>query len=164
MSKNKNNQAIWGKRIGKKTSVLFEKVGSFREDLRAGEDLVWMNSLRSYQGKLDVNNEGRLIRYNDFYKKEGVNVNFIEKISDDQFKIRTYERGVENETLACGTGSTASAICMNFLGRTKSGKITMKCRGGDLNVQFNSSNNGFEEISITGPAKLVFDGTIKVKV
>ena len=114
--------------------------------------------------KLDVNNEGRLIRYNDFYKKEGVNVNFIEKISDDQFKIRTYERGVENETLACGTGSTASAICMNFLGRTKSGKITMKCRGGDLNVQFNSSNNGFEEISITGPAKLVFDGTIKVKV
>ncbi len=114
--------------------------------------------------KLDVNNEGRLIRYNDFYKKEGVNVNFIEKISDDQFKIRTYERGVENETLACGTGSTASAICMNFLGRTKSGKITMKCRGGDLNVQFNSSNNGFEEINITGPAKLVFDGKIKVKV
>ena len=114
--------------------------------------------------KLDVNNEGRLIRYNDFYKKEGVNVNFIEKISDDQFKIRTYERGVENETLACGTGSTASAICMNFLGRTKSGNITMKSRGGDLNVQFNSSNNGYEEISITGPAKLVFDGTIKVKV
>ena len=47
--------------------------------------------------KLDVNNEGRLIRYNDFYKKEGVNVNFIEKISDNQFKIRTYERGVEND-------------------------------------------------------------------
>ena len=114
--------------------------------------------------KLDVNNEGRLIRYSDFYKKEGVNVNFIEKISDDQFKIRTYERGVENETLACGTGSTASAICMNYLGRTKSGKITMKCKGGDLNVQFNSSNKGYEEISITGPAKLVFDGTIKVKV
>ena len=114
--------------------------------------------------KLDVNNEGRLIRYNDFYKKEGVNVNFIEKISDDQFKIRTYERGVENETLACGTGSTASAICMNFLGRTKSGKITMKCKGGDLYVQFNSSNKGYEEISITGPAKLVFDGRIKVKV
>ena len=114
--------------------------------------------------KLDVNNEGRLIRYSEFYKKEGVNVNFNEKISDDQFKIRTYERGVENETLACGTGSTASAICMNFLGRTKSGKITMKCKGGDLNVQFNSSNKGYEEISITGPAKLVFDGRIKVKV
>ena len=114
--------------------------------------------------KLDVNNEGRLIRYNDFYKKEGVNVNFIEKISDDQFKIRTYERGVENETLACGTGSTASAICMNFLGRTNSSNITMKCKGGDLNVQFNLSKRGYQEISITGPAKLVYDGTIKVKI
>ena len=114
--------------------------------------------------KLDVSNEGRAIRYNDFYEKEGVNVNFIEKISDDQFKIRTYERGVENETPACGTGSTASAICMNFLGRTKSSNITMKCKGGDLNVQFNSSERGYKEISITGPAKLVYEGTIKVKI
>ena len=114
--------------------------------------------------KLDVCNEGRAIRYNDFYKKEGVNVNFIEKISDDQFKIRTYERGVENETLACGTGSTASAICMNFLGRTKRSNITMKCKGGDLNVQFNLSERGYQEISITGPAKLVYEGTIKVKI
>ena len=114
--------------------------------------------------KLNVNNEGRLIRYNDFYKKEGVNVNFIEKISDDKFKIRTYERGVENETLACGTGSTASAICMNFLGRTNSSNITMKCKGGDLNVQFNSSERGYQQISITGPAKLVFEGRIKVKI
>tara|TARA_Y100001936_G_scaffold76957_1_gene75447 strand:+ start:26 stop:814 length:789 start_codon:yes stop_codon:yes gene_type:complete len=114
--------------------------------------------------KLDVNNEGRLIRYNDLYKKEGVNVNFIEKISDDQFKIRTYERGIENETLACGTGSTASAICMNFLGRSNSNNITMKCKGGDLNVQFNSSEEGYKEISTTGPAKLIFEGTVKVKI
>ena len=59
-----------------------------------------------------------------------------------------------------------SQILTSFLSetRTKSGKITMKCKGGDLNVQFNSSNKGYEEISITGPAKLVFDGTIKVKV
>ena len=114
--------------------------------------------------KLDVNNEGRLIRYNDFYKEEGVNVNFVEKISDDQFKIRTYERGVENETLACGTGSTASAICMNFLGKTNSSNITMQCKGGDLNVQFNSSEKDYKEISITGPAKLVFEGFIEVKI
>jgi diaminopimelate epimerase len=99
-----------------------------------------------------------------FIKKKGVNVNFIEKISDNQFKIRTYERGVENETLACGTGSTASAICMNFLGRTNSCNIIMKCKGGNLNVQFNSSERGYQEISITGPAKLVFEGTILVKI
>ena len=114
--------------------------------------------------ELDVNNEGRLIRYNNFYKEEGVNVNFVEKISDNQFKIRTYERGVENETLACGTGSTASAICMNFLGKTNSSNITMQCKGGDLSVQFNSSEKDYKEISITGPAKLVFDGVIEVKI
>tara|TARA_Y100000741_G_scaffold28176_1_gene20337 strand:+ start:619 stop:1404 length:786 start_codon:yes stop_codon:yes gene_type:complete len=114
--------------------------------------------------KLDVNNEGRLIRYNDFYKEEGVNVNFVEKVSDDQFKIRTYERGVENETLACGTGSTASAICMNFLGKTNSNNITMQCKGGDLNVQFNISGKDYKGISITGPAKLVFEGVIEVKI
>ena len=114
--------------------------------------------------KLDVNNEGRLIRYNDFYKEEGVNVNFVEKVSDDQFKIRTYERGVENETLACGTGSTASAICMNFLGKTNSNNITMQCKGGDLNVQFNISGKDYKGISITGPAKLVFNGVIEVKI
>lgn len=114
--------------------------------------------------ELDVNNEGRLIRYNDFYKEKGVNVNFVEKISDNQFKIRTYERGVENETLACGTGSTASAICMNFLGKTNSSNITMQCKGGDLSVQFNSSEKDYKEISITGPAKLVFEGVIEVKI
>ena len=114
--------------------------------------------------KLDVNIEGRLIRYNDFYKEEGVNVNFVEKISDDHFKIRTYERGVENETLACGTGSTASAICMNFLGKTNSSNITMQCKGGDLNVQFNSSEKNYKEISITGPAELVFEGVVEVKI
>ena len=114
--------------------------------------------------ELDVNNEGRLIRYNNFYKEEGVNVNFVEKISDNQFKIRTYERGVENETLACGTGSTASAICMNFLEKTNSSNITMQCKGGDLSVQFNSSEKDYKEISITGPAKLVFDGVIEVKI
>ena len=114
--------------------------------------------------ELDVNNEGRLIRYSDFYKEEGVNVNFVEKISDNQFKIRTYERGVENETLACGTGSTASAICMNFLEKTNSSNITMQCKGGDLSVQFNSSEKDYKEISITGPAKLVFDGVIEVKI
>ena len=105
---------------------------------------------------------GSSIRYNEYYKKEGVNVNFIEKISNESFKIRTYERGVENETLACGTGSTASAICMNYLGKSQSNNITMKCRGGDLKVEFISTDNLFTNISITGPAKLVFEGQIDI--
>jgi diaminopimelate epimerase len=112
--------------------------------------------------ELDVNLLGSSIRYNEYYKKEGVNVNFIEKISNESFKIRTYERGVENETLACGTGSTASAICMNYLGKSQSNNITMKCRGGDLKVEFISKDNLFTNISITGPAKLVFEGQIDI--
>ena len=112
--------------------------------------------------ELDVNLLGSSIRYNEYYKKEGVNVNFIEKISNESFKIRTYERGVENETLACGTGSTASAICMNYLGKSQSNNITMKCRGGDLKVEFISNDSLFTNISITGPAKLVFEGQIDI--
>jgi len=151
--------------------------GLIRMEMKVNSDIVsnsygiWLDTgsphlviEKNDTDKLDVNNEGRLIRYNDFYKEEGVNVNFVEKISDDHFKIRTYERGVENETLACGTGSTASAICMNFLGKTNSSNITMQCKGGDLNVQFNSSEKGYKEISITGPAKLVFEGFIEVKI
>ena len=90
-------------------------------------------------------------------------MNFVQ-IKSNVLHVRTYERGVEYETLACGTGSTASAICMNFLGRTNSSNITMKCKGGDLNVQFNLSERGYKEISITGPANLVYEGTIKVKI
>ena len=114
--------------------------------------------------ELDVNLEGSSIRYNHYFKKEGVNVNFIEKISNETFKIRTYERGVENETLACGTGSTASAICMNYLGKSNSNLITMKCQGGDLKVEFNSKDDNFSNISITGPAKYVFEGQIDIKI
>lgn len=112
--------------------------------------------------ELDVNLLASSIRYNEYYEKEGVNVNFIEKVSNETFKIRTYERGVENETLACGTGSTASAICMNYLGKTQSNNITMKCRGGDLKVEFISNDSLFTNISITGPAKLVFEGQIDI--
>ena len=111
---------------------------------------------------IDVKNAGQSIRYNDFYKEEGVNVNFVEKVSDDVFKIRTYERGVEDETKACGTGSTASAICMNYLGRTKSNEIKMKCQGGDLNIKFINTDDEFSNISITGPAKFVFEGVIEI--
>ena len=112
--------------------------------------------------ELDVKNAGRTIRYNDYYRKEGVNVNFVERVSDEVFKIRTYERGVEDETRACGTGSTASAICMNYIGKTRSNKIKMKCLGGDLEVKFLKRSKTYSEISITGPAKLVFEGTIDI--
>ena len=81
---------------------------------------------------------------------------------DEVYKIRTYERGVEDETRACGTGSTASAICMNYIGKTSSNKIKMKCLGGDLEIKFLNNSKKYSEISITGPAKLVFEGVIDI--
>ena len=112
---------------------------------------------------LNVYNSAREIRYNDYYRDEGVNVNFVEKIDDEKFKIRTYERGVEDETLACGTGSTASAICMNYLNITNKNKITMECKGGNLFVEFNSEEKEYSKIYITGPANFVFEGTIDLE-
>ena len=85
-----------------------------------------------------------------------------DRLPCEVFKIRTYERGVEDETRACGTGSTASAICMNYLGKTSSNKIKMKCLGGDLEVKFLKRSKTYSEISITGPAKLVFEGSIDI--
>jgi diaminopimelate epimerase len=111
---------------------------------------------------LDTGSPHLIVETNNFYREEGVNVNFVEKVSDDVFKIRTYERGVEDETQACGTGSTASAICMNYLGRTKSNEIKMRCQGGDLEVRFINNDDEFSEISIKGPARFVFEGVIEV--
>ena len=112
--------------------------------------------------EINVKKEGAKVRYNSFYNKDGVNVNYVEKISNNTFKIRTYERGVENETKACGTGSTASAICMNYLNKTNCESIKMKCLGGDLMVEFEKIDKDFKNISITGPAKLIFNGEIEV--
>ena len=69
---------------------------------------------------------------------------------------------MQDETRACGTGSTASAICMNYTGKTTSNKIKMKCLGGDLEVKFLKTGKKFSEINITGPAKLVFEGIIDI--
>ncbi len=109
---------------------------------------------------LDIVTEGRKIRYNDRFKAEGTNVNFIEKQADG-IKIATYERGVENETLACGTGVTAAAIAYYIQeGVQSSGPISVQAKGGELSVEFESSNGHFKEVWLNGPAELVFKGHI----
>lgn len=106
---------------------------------------------------------GRKIRY-EKYGKEGSNINFVEQTSDDSFKIRTYERGVENETLACGTGVTAAAIAMHKIGRTNKSKVFIEAEGGNLNVSFNESDGHYTNVVLTGPAVLVFQGNLKINV
>ncbi|WP_394758743.1 diaminopimelate epimerase [Flavobacterium sp.] len=104
----------------------------------------------------DVKNEGAKIRYGDLYGKAGSNVNFVSQISENEFSIRTYERGVEDETLSCGTGATATAIAMKATGKTNANKIIIYVQGGKLEVSFNEENGIFTDVFLTGPAEFVF--------
>ena len=111
--------------------------------------------------ELDIKTTGAKIRYGKPYLEEGTNVNFVKKISDELFVVRTYERGVEDETLSCGTGVTAVAITMNYIGETQKNLITLKTQGGDLQVSFNRQNGSFKNVHLIGPAKLVYKGSIE---
>jgi diaminopimelate epimerase len=106
--------------------------------------------------EVDVLNEGKKIRYSDSFKPDGTNVNFVE-VEKDHIKVRTYERGVENETLSCGSGVTASALSA-VLKENLSSPVTVKTPGGILSVSFKRSGNDFSEIFLAGPAKFVFKG------
>lgn len=109
---------------------------------------------------LDVRTEGRKIRYGAPYHKEGSNVNFVKKLSEDTFLVRTYERGVEDETLSCGTGVTAVALAMHYMGETEKNLVTLHTQGGQLNVSFEKHGNGYHNIWLIGPAVQVFNGRL----
>ena len=108
----------------------------------------------------DVFKEGKKIRYG-IYGQSGSNVNFVSQTDASSFSVRTYERGVENETLSCGTGVTAVALAMNHIGKTNSGHIAIKTMGGNLKVSFEKSGGTYQNIQLIGPAKQVFKGEIE---
>ena len=111
---------------------------------------------------VDVQCEGAAIRHHKMFSPNGANVNFIEKRESNKIAIRTYERGVENETLACGTGIVASALIFAATENT-SGPIHVIARGGDeLQVGFERVDGGFRNVTLTGPAEFVFEGTIEI--
>ncbi|MFV0237184.1 MAG: diaminopimelate epimerase [Flavobacteriales bacterium] len=108
----------------------------------------------------DVFNNGKRIRNGSPYFKEGTNVNFVEKISDNVLFVRTYERGVEDETYSCGTGVTAAAIASYKKGITGN-QVQIKTLGGNLEVSFIEKDTGIiMHIELTGSAKFVFKGEI----
>ena len=112
--------------------------------------------------KTDVVEEGKEIRYSKAYAKEGINVNFVQTDTDKIF-VRTYERGVENETLSCGTGVTASAL---VFAHNEAGfnHVDVKTSGGNLAVEFvRNGDNSFSNIWLCGPAAFVFKGSIVVE-
>ncbi len=110
---------------------------------------------------VDVFGLGQMIRFNDRFKSEGINVNFVQQ-QDDKIFVRTYERGVENETLSCGTGVTAAAL---ISGIEKLGEQTIQIEtlGGKLAVRFNNKGDQvFNNIWLMGPGTFVFSGSITV--
>ena len=111
--------------------------------------------------QIDVAQEGAKIRYSDAYKVEGINVNFVEELGNDKFAVRTYERGVENETLSCGTGVTAMALAMHSLGKVSDDEAILPTEGGTLRVTFQSTASGYNNIWLIGPAVQVFKGAIE---
>ncbi len=109
----------------------------------------------------NVKQKGSTIRYGALYGKEGSNVNFVEQISDAKFAVRTYERGVEDETLSCGTGVTAVALAMHKNLNTSKNEISLKTQGGDLKVKFEANGSGYKNIWLIGSAEQVFKGEIE---
>ena len=111
---------------------------------------------------LDVYKRGREIRFSEEFQPDGTNVNFVEFINDKLF-VRTYERGVEDETYSCGTGVTASAISASILKETDKNSYDIITKGGNLNVSFKKiDKNTFKEIWLTGPTEFVFQGEIEI--
>lgn len=105
--------------------------------------------------------QGRSIRYSERFREQGVNVNFVELLEGNTIFVRTYERGVEDETLSCGTGVTASALAASFSGFAS--PVHVRTRGGELQVEYKTGQSGiFREIFLIGPAKMVFEGDLEL--
>ncbi len=112
--------------------------------------------------------EGKKIRYSEVYAPNGTNANFIQLLGKNRIAVRTYERGVEDETFSCGTGVTAAALASSLLGYTS--PVHVKVQGGELSVEFRATHSGpsgslrtaFQDIFLTGPAKMVFQGDLEL--
>lgn len=111
--------------------------------------------------EINIDEEARKIRYNDTYKTEGINVNFVEE-KNGKIYMRTYERGVEGETLSCGTGTVAVALSVAIKNKLNSGTVEILTPGGNLKVAFEKNDGKFTNVWLEGEAKMVFEGRINL--
>ena len=116
----------------------------------------YINNVEDY----DVYQNGYNIRNSERYAKEGINVNFVEKTAENKIFVRTYERGVEDETYSCGTGVTACSLVYMLQNHVE--KVDVKVLGGNLKVYAEKTENGFKNVWLEGPAKQVFKGKINL--
>ena len=105
---------------------------------------------------IDVDKQGRKIRNSAPFKKDGINVNFV--LDASELQVRTYERGVEAETLSCGTGVVATAIAMHYANCIEETLVNVKTKGGELTVSFEEFNGGYRNVWLIGEASMVFAG------
>lgn len=111
---------------------------------------------------INVVERGRHIRYNDEFRKEGINVNFVQQTEEpDVIIVRTYERGVEDETWSCGTGVTAAALAC-FHNENGYNRVDVKTKGGELSVEFDKIEESYQNIWLIGPAVKVFEGDVVI--
>ena len=137
-------------------------------NIKKGDDYYFINTGSPHYvafmpdiDAIDVNKEGMRIRNSPDFSPDGINVNFVE-LAQNHIYVRTYERGVEAETLSCGTGATASAIAAVVSGHFDSKKIDVKTKGGNLSVSFDIKNETIKNIFLSGPATFVFEGKIEI--
>lgn len=135
-----------------------KKIGSdFFINTGSPHHLRFVTNLNNYP----VFEEGKKIRYSKEHEPKGANANFIELGPNNTISVRTYERGVEDETLSCGTGVTAAALAASYHGHKSPVQVTVK--GGTLSVEFKTRQAGtFDEIFLIGPAKMVFAGDLEL--
>ncbi len=110
---------------------------------------------------IDLVTEAKKIRYNEEFADKGINVNFV-SVHNNILKVRTYERGVEDETFSCGTGVTAAAIAFHKQSGNNEPTIQIETKGGNLSVNYLFSNNVFTNVHLNGPATFVYDGEIMI--
>ncbi|NQY05649.1 MAG: diaminopimelate epimerase [Flavobacteriaceae bacterium] len=134
--------------LKKETDFVFLDTGS-------PHHVMFKNNINDF----DIKKDGAAIRYG-VYGEEGANVNFVYKKDRNTFQVRTYERGVEDETLSCGTGVTAVALAMHFLGETTDKEVKLLVEGGELFVSYEASNTGYKNVFLKGKANQVFKGEI----
>ncbi len=136
-------------------------------EVRIENDYVFMDTgsphhVTLVEGLADypVVSRGRSIRHGAPYNEAGTNVNFVEQLTSSECSIRTYERGVEDETLSCGTGATAVALALHALDKTTLHQLKINVPGGQLSVRFVPTKQGYTDIHLMGPAAFVFQGEI----
>ncbi len=154
----------------KVNNVISIEMGNVSKVERLDEDYIIQTGSPHYirfidsKSDLDIVEFGKMIRYSDQFKVNGINVNSVEILDDSNLIVNTYERGVEDETLSCGTGVTACVLAFadkkELLGNHS---IHAKVKGGNLQVSFNQISKGvFEEIHLIGAGTFVFSGEVNV--